>query len=77
MGKWPWVRVGGLALVSIAVLKLFILDTLRLDAGYRVGAYVTVGVLLLAGGFVYQRYADVIKGFITDRPEKGTDPARK
>ncbi len=77
MGKWPWVRMGGLALVSIAVLKLFILDTLRLDAGYRVGAYVTVGVLLLAGGFVYQRYADVIKGFIMDRPEKGTDPARK
>ena len=71
LGKWPWVRVGGLALAAVAVLKLFILDTLRLDAGYRVGAYITVGILLLAGGFVYHRYADVIKGFIMDRPEKG------
>jgi len=77
MGKWPWVRVGGLALVSIAVLKLFILDTLRLDPGYRVGAYVTVGVLLLAGGFVYSHYADVIKGFIMDRPEKESGSVRK
>lgn len=71
LGRWPWVRLGGLALVAVAVLKLFILDTLRLDAGYRVGAYVAVGLLLLAGGFVYHRYADVIKGFIMDRPENG------
>jgi hypothetical protein len=38
---------------------------------------VITGVLLLAGGFVYHRYADVIKGFIMDRPEKGTGPDRK
>ena len=25
LGKWAWVRLGGLALVSVAVLKLFIL----------------------------------------------------
>jgi uncharacterized membrane protein len=77
LGKWAWVRLGGLALVAVAVLKLFILDTLTLDDPYRVAAYITLGVLLLAGGFVYHRYADVIKGFIMDRPEKGVGPARK
>ena len=41
LGKWAWVRLGGLALVSVAVLKLFILDTLILDHRYRVAAYIT------------------------------------
>jgi len=77
LGRWAWVRLGGLALVSVAVLKLFIWDTLDLDDGYRVAAYITVGVLLIAGGFVYHRYADVIKGFIMDRPEKGVGSAQK
>jgi hypothetical protein len=76
-GRWPWVRLGGLALVSVAILKLFIIDTLTLERGYRVAAYMIVGVLLLAGGFVYHRYADVIKGFIMDQPQKGVGPARK
>jgi uncharacterized membrane protein len=77
VGKWPWVRLGGLALVSVAILKLFLWDTFHLQSGYRVAAYLTLGVLLLAGGFVYHRYADVIKGFIMDRPEKGAGSARK
>jgi len=77
MGRWPWVRLGGLGLVSVAILKLFVWDTFHLESGYRVAAYLILGVLLLAGGFVYHRYADVIKGFILDRPEKGVGSARK
>jgi len=76
-GRWRWVRVGGLALVSVSIVKLFIIDTFTLHSGYRVAAYITLGVLLLAGGFVYHRFADVIKGFIMDRPEKGVDSAQK
>jgi uncharacterized membrane protein len=75
MGKSRWVRLGGLALVSVAILKLFIWDTFTLQSGYRVAAYLTLGVLLLAGGFVYHRYADVIKGLIMDRPGKGSGSA--
>jgi len=77
MGRWRWVRLGGLALVSVAILKLFIIDTFTLQSGYRVAAYLTLGVLLLAGGFVYHRYADVIKGFIMDRPGKGAGSAHR
>jgi uncharacterized membrane protein len=75
MGRWRWVRLGGLALVSVAILKLFIWDTLTLDSGYRVAAYLIVGVLLLAGGYFYHRYANVIKGFIMDRSGKGSGSA--
>jgi uncharacterized membrane protein len=77
IGRWPRVRLGGLGLVSLAIVKLFLYDMVRLGGGYRVAAFVITGVLLLAGGFVYHRYADVIKGFIMDRPEKGTGPDRK
>ena len=70
VGRWRWVRLGGLALVSLAIFKLLIIDTFTLESGYRVAAYLTLGVLLLAGGFVYHRYADVIKGFIIDQPTK-------
>jgi uncharacterized membrane protein len=76
-GRWPWVRLGGLGLVSVAIFKLFIWDTFHLQTGWRVGAYVIVGVLLLSGGFVHHRYAGVIKGFIMDRPEKGVGSGQK
>ncbi len=77
IGRWPWVRLGGLGLVSVAIMKLFLYDMVKLGGGYRVAAFVITGVLLLAGGLVYHRYAAVIKGFILDRPEKGASPARK
>ena len=69
--KWRWVRVGGLALLAVAIVKLFIVDTFTLESGYRVAAYLILGVLLLAGGFVYHRYAEAVKGFILDQPPKG------
>ncbi len=61
----------------MAIVKLFMYDMIKLGGGYRVAAFVSVGVLFLAGGFVYHRYADVIKGFIMDRPEKGVGSAQK
>jgi uncharacterized membrane protein len=67
-GKWRWVRLGGLAFVSVAIIKLFAIDTFTLHGGYRVAAFLTLGVLLLAGGFAYHKYANIIKGFIFDQP---------
>ena len=63
--------------MSVSILKLFIVDTFTLHSGYRVAAYISLGVLLLGGGFLYHRYADVIRGFIMDQPEKGVGPAQK
>ncbi|MCX6000778.1 MAG: DUF2339 domain-containing protein [Chloroflexi bacterium] len=49
-----------------SILKLFIVDTFTLKSGYRVAAYLILGILLLSAGFVYQKYAPAIKKFLTD-----------
>jgi uncharacterized membrane protein len=58
------VRLTGLTLLGIPVLKLFVFDVFLLEPSYRVAAFVILGVLLLATGFIYQRYSTAIKGFL-------------
>ena len=76
VGRWRGVRLGGLVVVGVAILKLFVVDTWTLHGGHRVAAYLIVGVLLVAGGFFYHRYGDAIKGFIRDLPAKGAGSSR-
>ncbi|MFH1140928.1 MAG: DUF2339 domain-containing protein, partial [Chloroflexota bacterium] len=57
------VRLAGIALLGIPVLKLFVFDVFLLEQVYRVAAFVTLGVLLLATGLAYQRYSKAFKGF--------------
>ena len=61
------VRQIGMALLTIPVAKLFVFDVFLLEQGYRVAAFVTLGVLLLGTGLVYQRYSQAIRGFLFDR----------
>ena len=61
-----WLRTGGLALLAIPVLKLFSYDAFQLEAGYRVGAFMGLGAMLVLGGFLYQRYSRVIRGFLLE-----------
>ena len=56
LGRWPQLRMAGLGMLSIPILKLFLVDTFQLDQGYRVAAYLSLGAILLTGGFLYQRY---------------------
>jgi len=48
-------RLAGFALLAIAVGKVFLYDIAKLDQGYRVLSFVALGLLLLAGAYVYQR----------------------
>jgi uncharacterized membrane protein len=48
-------RIGGLALLGVTVLKVFLLDLATLTSVYRVGSFVALGLLLLAAAFVWQR----------------------
>jgi uncharacterized membrane protein len=57
------VRLVGMALLALPVVKLFVFDVFLLDRGYRVVAFVTLGVLLLALGLAYQRYSEALRGF--------------
>ena len=49
------VRLGGLALLGIAVVKVFLYDLKTLGSIYRVGSFIALGLLLIAGAFAYQR----------------------
>ena len=62
------VRLAGLALLGIPVLKLFVFDIFLLERGYRVAAFISLGALLMATGLVYQRYNQAIRGFLFGKP---------
>jgi uncharacterized membrane protein len=49
------VRLGGLALLGLAVGKVFVVDLAALESVYRVGSFLALGLLLLAAAFAYQR----------------------
>ena len=70
VGIWKQVRnirLTGLVMLFLVVVKLFVFDVFLLEQGYRVAAFVTLGVLLLATGLIYQRYSQMIRGFIFGR----------
>jgi uncharacterized membrane protein len=48
-------RLGGLALLALAVFKVFFYDLAELESIYRVLSFIALGLLLLAGAFAYQR----------------------
>ena len=61
-----WLRLGGLALLAVPVVKLFVYDAFKMDQEYRVAAFIGLGALLVIGGFLYQRYSRVIRGFLLE-----------
>jgi uncharacterized membrane protein len=48
-------RLGGLALLGLTVTKVYVFDLAALESVYRVGSFLALGLLLLAGAFAYQR----------------------
>jgi uncharacterized membrane protein len=48
-------RLGGLVLLGVTVVKVFLVDLQTLDSIYRVGSFIALGLLLIAGAFAYQR----------------------
>jgi uncharacterized membrane protein len=62
--RWRWVRVAGLSLLAVPVVKLFAFDSLVLEQEYRVISFIVLGLILVASGLFYQRYSRVIRGFL-------------
>ena len=62
--RWRWVRLAGLAVLAVPVIKLFAYDSRTLEQEYRVIAFIALGLILLAGGLLYQRYSRVVRGFL-------------
>ena len=57
------IRLGALVILAVAILKLFLIDSLQLDREYSVVAFISLGLLLLSIGFVYQKHQTTIKEF--------------
>jgi len=49
-------RYAGVALLGVTLAKLFLHDLSDLDELYRIGAFVSVAVILIAASFIYQRF---------------------
>lgn len=49
-------RYAAIALLGVALLKLFIHDLARLDQLYRVAAFIAVAVIAFAASFLFQRF---------------------
>ena len=71
--RWRVVRLASLCLLAVPIVKLFLFDSFALDQGYRVAAFLSLGGILLAGGLLYQRYGEAIRGFLfEERPSDGS-----
>lgn len=66
------VRYLGLALFAIVTWKVFFVDLAQLDQFYRIVAFILLGVLALAGSFVYLKYRDQFA--VKPQPKPGELP---
>ncbi|WP_397570032.1 DUF2339 domain-containing protein [Schlesneria sp. T3-172] len=51
-------RYAGLGLFGIVIAKVFFRDLAELDSFYRIIAFIVLGVLILAGSFIYLKYRE-------------------
>ncbi len=65
--QWRIVRLWALTLLVIPILKVFIYDVFTLQTVYRIIAFTVLGVLLIASGYLYNRYNQSIKEFIAKK----------
>jgi uncharacterized membrane protein len=65
--RWRYVRLGALGLLVIPIVKVFVYDVFKLEMGYRIGAFVGLGILLLVSAYLYQRYSKIIKGVFVEK----------
>ncbi|HPN84648.1 MAG TPA: DUF2339 domain-containing protein, partial [Victivallales bacterium] len=61
-------RYAGLLIFTIIVFKVFFSDLSRLSQLYRIIAFISLGLLVLAGSFIYIKFKDSFK--IGDKNEK-------
>jgi uncharacterized membrane protein len=59
-------RLASLVLLFATIVKVFAYDVFALERLYRIVAFVGLGLLLLGGKYVYQRYGKAIRGFIVE-----------
>lgn len=54
-------RLLGLGILGVAVARIFLVDVWQLDTIYRILSFLILGTMLLATGFLYNRFAGAIR----------------
>jgi len=62
--KLSILRQTGIGILSLVILKVFLVDSQSFDTLYKFVAYFSLGVILLGVGFMYERYKQDIKSFV-------------
>jgi uncharacterized membrane protein len=57
-------RITAICLLGVVVFKVFLIDTAQLSDLYRFISYITLGIILLVTGYLYNRFRNRIEGFI-------------
>ena len=71
----PKARLGGLALLAVAIVKVWTYDLSELEELARALSFVALGLLLLAGAFAYQRFKPEEEGERVEEVEEGEPQA--
>ena len=57
-------RVGGFAILALAIGRLFVVDVWKLETIFRIVSFLILGAVLLFLGFVYNRFAETIRKWL-------------
>jgi uncharacterized membrane protein len=57
-------RLSGLVLLAVCIVKLFAVDFRELDALSRIASFIVLGVLLVAASWVYTRYREQLHKYL-------------
>ena len=60
------VRLAGIGLIFIPIVKLYVYDLWSLENVYKVSLFITLGLIFLISGFLYQKYTERIKEFLSE-----------
>lgn len=71
----PQARLGGLALLAVAIVKVWTYDLSELEELARALSFVALGLLLLAGAFAYQRFKPEEEGEPVEEVAEGEHQA--
>ena len=57
-------RIGGFAILALAIGRIFIVDVWQLETLYRILSFLVLGAVLLLLGYLYNRFADSIRRWL-------------
>ena len=77
VGRWRMARLAALGLMAVSIGKVFAYDVFTLETVYRIVAFVGLGIILVVGGYAYQRFGRSVVGFLVEEGSERAEPTRE